>query len=545
VSEHAWSRDWRVLAVPGDEEGSIELWDTRTGQLIRTLKGLAAEAGGAGVSALAFSPDGKTLASGTFGGNIVLYDTSGGAAIRTLPCCDRGVFGLAFSADGQRLAAFGRYGGITIWDTGTGGEVATLDSDSEADAVSCCGKVMAFGPGDRFFASVTSSGIAIWDLVDHRLVKTLGPDNRADHWKGIAFSWDGRHLAGWNADGVVGLWDLQVQSRILETLKSKADVAWPIWSLAFDPAGPLLAAGAYNGPSEIWDVARGEAAQQLTADGLVSSLAFSGDGALLAYAADDGNIVLWDVTAGRQAGLVSANDSTVAWSPDGRTIAGTGFQAGIKLWDTGDHNEIADLSPGASAQSLAFSPDGRSLASAGETEITVWDVESRQARLTLPAVAFSLAFSPDGTRLASGDDDRAIALWDTRTGERSPATLVGHPAIVGGLAFAPDGQTLASASDDGTVMLWDLNSNLPIGTLIGRDWWTLPGQIVPGAAVAFSADGRTLASSAGLGNEIRLWNVSLDSWKQIACQIVGRQLTMDEWTRYLAAEGYRETCPGT
>ena len=237
----------------------------------------------------------------------------------------------------------------------------------------------------------------------------------------------------------------------------------------------------------------------------VFSVAFSPDGQTVASGSDDKTIKLWNVATGQEVRTLTGHTASVfsvAFSPDGQTVASGSDDKTIELWNVATGQEVRTLTGHtASVFSVAFSPDGQTVASGSDDKtIELWNVATGEAVRTLTGhtdAVESVAFSPDGQIVASGSEDKTIKIWDVAK-DQKVRTLKGHKDYVASVAFSPDGQTLASGSADGTIELWNVATGQEVRTLIGH---TEKGQIV----VAFSPDGQTLASC---GQTIELWNVA-------------------------------------
>ena len=238
----------------------------------------------------------------------------------------------------------------------------------------------------------------------------------------------------------------------------------------------------------------------------VSSVAFNPDGRTLAGKNDNKTLRPRDGVSGPEMRQLSGHTGfvpSVRFSPDGRTLASGSDDKTIRLWDVATGKELRQLTAHIhNVQSVAFSPDGRTLASGSKDKtIRLWDVASGKELRQLTGhidLVWSVAFSPDGRTLASGSDDKTIRLWDVASGKEL-RQLAGHTDPVISIVFSPDGRTLVSGSADKTIRLWDTTS--------GTELRQLTGQTAPIWSVAFSPDGRTLASGS-FDNTIRLWDVA-------------------------------------
>jgi WD40 repeat protein len=249
----------------------------------------------------------------------------------------------------------------------------------------------------------------------------------------------------------------------------------------------------------------------------VSSVAFSPDGRTVAAGDSTGTVIVWNLAdPARPRHALAAHTgsvSSVAFSPDGRTLATGSFDGRVIVWDLADLTRPRQfLAAGAgSVFSVAFSPDGRTVA-AGDSDgtVIVWDLAdpARPRQLGSPhtgraASVFSVAFSPDGHTLATANDDGTALLWDLADSTRPQRSLAGHSSSVNSVAFAPDGRTLATASDDGTALMWDLTDL----TRPQRLRPTPSARTSKVTAVAFAPNGRILATASDDGTAL-LWDLT-------------------------------------
>jgi WD40 repeat protein len=506
ASALAFSPDGRLLAVGEGVAGTgrtVHLWNPATGTEVATLPGDALAA-----LSLAFSPGGHLLAAGVVGGPArhprgatLVWEVPGDTLLATLPRPGSSqVRSVAFSPDGRLLASTGLDTGITIWDTAShrmrasldsgrisgavaftpdGLDLITSDSDGALRLLDVASRTIASVPfsyegnvlslaagGDgHMFVVAGTAGAYVLTLRDYSL-----PSPRA--LTGVAFSPGGGMIATSGTDGEVRLWDsgTRWQARALAAHRGSA------LSVAFGPGGRVLASAGTDGYLRLWNPATGDllAALRLPSHG-DQQVAFSPDGSMLAAASlaavagDPSSVRVWDARSRRLLAATRSGDllTTPAFSPDGTLLAYGVTAAGNSGASHVVFAAARSLRPAATTAQvpsqlldLAFSPDGRTLAASyASGKAMLWDVRTHRLIETITATggqARSIAFSPDGQTIAVGSTSTEVQLFDVRTGGQI-AELDGHADLVRDLAFSPDGHTLASVSGDGRAYLWNID----------------------------------------------------------------------------------------
>ncbi|MEU3937985.1 WD40 repeat domain-containing protein [Streptomyces sp. NPDC029044] len=446
------------------------------------------------VNAVAFGPDGHTLASASEDHSVKLWNTATRRLTATLRGHTDAVTGAAFSSDGHTLATAGADGSVKLWNPATQRETATLTGHSSAV------NALALSPDGRILASAGNDGtVRLWSTLNRRATATLSVHAGAVH--AVAFSPDGRRLATAGADRTVRVWDA-TSHRITAGFTGHVDT---VRALAFSPDGRTLASAGDDTTTRLWSLKAPRAITVLRGNGdSVRAVVFSPDGRTVATTAAHSTVTLWNPGTHRQVGTLAGNSdavNAVVFSSDGGLLATAGADGTVRLYNPATRRLLITFGDTPSALRTAFSPDGRTLATGfGDGTVRLYDVNRQQETATLTAHdngAWGIAFSPDGRTLATTGTDNTVRLWNTAT-HRQTAALTGHRKNVLAAAYSPDGRILATASYDGTVRLWDVATRRAV---------VLAGHTGAVLAVAFSPDGKTLAS-AGADQTTRLWDTT-------------------------------------
>jgi WD40 repeat protein len=369
-----------------------------------------------------FSPDGSLLAAASgmaAGGNsIILRDARTGRELLTLSGHTGWVMGLAFSPDGKRLASTSLDGTVKIWRITPGTEKLSVSGPGAS-----YGTRVAYNPNGQEFVTNGGDGTAtIWNAEtgEPRLI-VRGHDLEV---LSVAYSSKGEYLATGSLDGSAIVWDA-ISGKMVFTLIGHE---FGVRDIAFSPDGNLVATSGFDGTAKVWDARTGTLVHEITGhDGLVLGVAFSPDGKVLATSSTDATAKIWDMQTGgllftleeHQAGLPD-----ITYSPDGAMLAtGSGDGTAI-IWDaeTGA-NLLTLVGHNSQIQSVAFSPDGKLLATGSEDSTAkVWDVETGREMLTLPGslgAVNGVAFNPleGGSHLvvSSGDGVTRVFLMHIDT----------------------------------------------------------------------------------------------------------------------------------
>ena len=489
VTSVCFSPDGKSLAS-GSNDKTIRLWHVDSGREIRAFSGHQRE-----VNSVCFSPDGKNLASGSDDETVRLWHVDSHWEIRAFSGHQREVNSVCFSPDGKSLASGSRDTTVRLWQIDSGREVRAF-SGHHREVTS-----VAFSPDGKSLAGGSDDNtIRLWRVDSGRQSGAFF--GHRDTVRSVAFSPDGKNLASGSDDCTVRLWQMGSVREIRAFSRHQGQVT----SVAFSPDGKSLASSSGN-TVRLWQVGSGQETRTFSGyQNTVRSVSFSPDGKCLASGSSDNTVRLWRVDSAQAIRVFSGHldsVSSVAFSPDGKTLASGSNDNTVRLWQVDSRHEARDLSEHKlQVLSVCFSPDGKSLASgSADGTIRLWQIDSGQAIRAFSTKdrysVLSVCFSPDGKSLASGSYDHTIRLWHVDSGQEI-TSFSGHVDWVSSVSLSPDGKTLASGSRDTTVRLWHVDS--------GQATRAFSGHLGLVSSVSFSPDGKSLASSSH-DHTVRLWQV--------------------------------------
>ncbi len=494
----AVSADGQLVAA-GSEQGTVQVWNLNQQQPVARVLPRSHQGR---VSAVAFSRDGRLVASAGVDGFIYISQPDG-TALRAIGNPTGAILTVAFNQAADKLASGGADGAIRIWNISDlppeGGNMPAniIRLNAHADGVMS----VTFSPHDELVASGgADNAVRLWDsekLGPKGQLPASGAQGHTATVTSVAFNADGSSLVSGSNDKTVQLWDVSQQKRIGDPLIGHQGLVLTV-SFVADGNRTEIVSGGNEHALRFWNAVAGQPTKAPLAShqGAVTSVAADPAGHHIASGGVDGKVRLWDYYTGtlvnempETAGVVTR----VAFNRTGEMVASGNADGKVRLWDW-KANTVRPVETGRPVTAIAMSPGGDFLATGGiDGQITIWDLSSPSPRATPlenkdHAIVFDLSFNPQSDRLASGGVSGIVRLWDL-TGRqvweadaaaKLPAQFserwqlaASHPGEVLGVTFSSDGRRLASGSTDwgtarlqaavGVIQRWDVDTGTPVG----------------------------------------------------------------------------------
>jgi WD40 repeat protein/tRNA A-37 threonylcarbamoyl transferase component Bud32 len=401
---------------------------------------------------------------------------------------------VAISPDGRLVVTGSSSGKIQIWDVNSRRRLGPpLEHPQGVNA-------LAFSPDSRTIVSGGFDSVRVWNVATHQLAY---PPLQVGVVESLAFSPDGKQFLVGDRSANLYLWDTATGKMPGEPIHP----GYEVMAVAFSPDGKTFLTGGYNHQAQLWDVAtRKPILAPILHPHVVRAVSFSPDGKLLLTGCWDNRARLWETATGkavREPLLHQHYVNAVAFSPDGKFILTSSRDKTARLWETATGLPVgAPLQHPGDVVGLAFRFDGRTVLTGCEDgKARLWRVNPEAitpVSLPHPHQVYRVDYAPDGRRLVTGCPDGVVRFWDASTGRALPLTLQ-HTDYITDLSFSRDGRAIATASRDHTARVWDAVSGKPLYAALRS-----ANDV---NALALRADGKLLLTGCS-DSTAQLWDVA-------------------------------------
>jgi len=510
ITSVAFSPDGKCIASCG-LDARVKVWDVEQKTIIQTIYNYCER-----VYSLAFSPDGKSIAFGS-GENIIVWDIENERRIKTFHCGGRWVVSVAFSPDGKYIAAASATGPTKVWDVKVGSNMFNGYPDSASVAFNLDGSCIAVGSREGV--------ITLWDLKEGSEIRAFSGHQAMTF--SIAFSPDGKHFASGSLDKTVRLWDIE-EGKVRTFEGHNA----PVLCVDFRSDGEYIASSSIDGCIKIWriDVVEELLSLQVSSKHhylpvqiipwntssspfgeheVYGCLDFSPNGEVLVTSGDDNTIRLWDIESIPPTFILQGHEekrspsaekvrpvNSVAFSKDGKHIISGHSDDMVRVWDAGNGQEVLNLG-GYIGEITSVATDGDIIVFGGSKGIIqIWNVRDKKLVRTLaPRRSITgIGINVSKRLIMSSSEDGIIRVWNIESNEE-PLKLIGHKGAVFSVCFNSQGDRIISGGADKALRVWNSETGNEVLCLNHR---------VEVKNVAIALDGSYMASASSDGI-VKVW----------------------------------------
>lgn len=487
----AFSPDGKHLAF-GSYEDTVYLWDIATSKVVQQF-----EEHNDSVLSIAYSPNGKYLASGSSDKTVLLWEVATGKVVQRFKGHNKGVNSVAYSPDGKYIASGSDDNTVRLWEIATGIVLQRLEGHN--DSV----RSIVYSPNGKRLASCSfDETVRIWEVATGKTIQLLEGHN--DSVNSVAYSPNGKYIASGSFDKTVRMWEVTT-GKAIQQFEEHSN--W-ILSVAYSSDGKHLASGSSDGTMRMWEIATGKTVHLIKVHSYwVLSVTYSPDGKHLISGHSDGTVQMWEVATGKSVHLLEENNNLVSLLACGpyRTRLASSFFEKIVLWKV-VNRQLLQRAVKKVQQSIQQILD-LSLAYSSEPEKHLVSDNTVQARDVAPSKTVQrveeysnlvnlLAYSPDRKYLVLGFSHGIVQIREVVT-NKTVQQFEGQDSIYS-VAYSLDGKRLALGFD-GTVQLWEVST--------GKVVQQFEGHNGPVLSVAFSPKGKHLASGSS-DNTVLLWEIA-------------------------------------
>ena len=476
--------------ISGSKDNTIRIWDVETGENTNTLEGHKGW-----IQAVTVTPNGKQVISGSTDSTVCIWDIETGGKLRTLKGHETAVYALDVSPNGKQIVSGSDDGTIRIWDID--------NSDNNKTLKGHWGSVRAISvsPNEKQVISGSADGtIRIWDMKTGECIRTLGQYGVSIY--AIALSPNGKQVICGSNDGFIHIWDIETGKSIKTLERHKKAVE----TVAVTFNGKQILSGSKDSIIHIWDIVTGKKLKTLCGqESEVHAVALTPNGKQVVSGLKDGTIRIWDLETNKILRTLERHERTVfaiALTPNGKQIVSWLVDKTIQIWDIESGEILGTMEKHKDfGKVIAVTPDMKQVVSVSrEGSIIIYSMETGEVLRILEEnkkTVYSLAITPDGKKVIGWSSDRTSYIWDMESG-KIIRTLEGQEGWITALAVTANEKQIIGYSHNDIVRIWDIET--------GEILKTLKGHELHEEAHAITPDGKQVISARNDGT-LHIWDI--------------------------------------